>query len=436
MSAAVAFGPTANPDAYVPWTGSERALAELTHWARGAGPPLCVLSGPPGMGKTLLLKLLAARTRERLRSLYLAYPDCDRGALCSFVLQGLDLGALDDSAESLVEALRTNAGPPVLLLIDEGELLPLDTVACLREVAAGAAGKLRVAIAVTREERREELLAALGDDAQSVAIEGAMSKAEVAAHVRTQLSRAAIDPKIGERFDGATLARLHASSEGVPASLQSLAAALLFEAQRARGEIRIAPRAAPEEPRADEAPKEPAVEKRFVAPTAIPIPPMRPRPVPARRGRGAIFALGTALGIAGGLALAELGPRLLAERATPTAVESAPTPPPVAAPPPAAAVAPTPVAPAPAPPPPVVAARPQVAEPAATAPSPVTVTVSFNSDPWAYIEVDGQRIGATPIAAHPLVAGRHRVTATLADGRTVEREVDVDGERNRRIVFP
>jgi hypothetical protein len=235
MSAAVAFGPTANPDAYVPWTGSERALAELTRWARGAGPPLCVLSGPPGMGKTLLLKLLAARTRERLRSLYLAYPDCDRAALCAFVLQGLDLGALDDSAESLLEALRTNAGPPVLLLIDEGELLPLDTVACLREVAAGAAGKLRVAIAVTREERRDELLAALGEDAQSVAIEGAMSKAEVAAHVRTQLSRAAIDPKIGERFDGATLARLHASSEGHSGvAAESRGGAALRGAARAR----------------------------------------------------------------------------------------------------------------------------------------------------------------------------------------------------------
>ena len=73
--------------------------------------------------------------------------------------------------------------------------------------------------------------------------------------------------------------------------------------------------------------------------------------------------------------------------------------------------------------------------PAEPAP-PDAVPVSFNSDPWAYIEVDGRLIGVTPIAAHPVTPGVHRVIASLPDGRVVEREIAIDAERNRRIVFP
>jgi hypothetical protein len=409
MSAAVAFGPTANPDAYVPWSGSERALAALSRWVRGAKPSFCVLAAPPGMGKTLLLRVLAVQTAGSLRSLHLPYPDVPRAGLYAFLLQGLGKESPDLSADAVAAALRAEP-QPILLLIDEGELLPLDTVHGLRELAAAAEGRLRVAIAVTRDERADELAAAFGEDAESVRIEGAMSAAEVTRHVREQLARGEIDARVAARFDSATVAELHRRSEGIPASLQSHAARLLFEAQRANGEFRTR----------DPAPAPAATE-------------MRSAPTPRTGGRGPIFALGALVGIAAGVATVGLAPRLFdAERAGEAAVLVEPPPalPPVsAATPPAPPPAPEPDAPRAE----VAPAAPTlVSAPAAEPP----VTVSFNAAPWAYVEIDGRLIGVTPIAAHPVAPGRHRVTASLPDGRVVEREVEIGPDRNRRIVFP
>jgi hypothetical protein len=415
MSAA--FGPTSNPDGYVPWSGAERALAALLLWAHGGGAPIALLSSPPGMGKTLLLKLLGKRVEPAVRPLYLAYPQCDRDALCGFVLHGLGRDADDAGPRALLEALREDERP-VLLLVDEGELLPTDSVQCLHEIATNAGGRLRAAIAVTRDEVLAELAKIFGDGAELVRIEGAMSRSEVAMHVRTQLARSDLDPHLGAHFDSAALGRLHEVSEGVPASLQSHAAALLFEAQRARGEIRV--------PRFGAARDE--VEEDDDTSVTIELAP-RPREpdfesatdrTPVRRS--AVFALGAVLGIAAGAALAAVALHARGTHA-PAAVETAPTPPPVASPPPTAVV-PEPAAPAPA-----------RAAPPATVAAP-TVAVSFNSDPWAYIEIDGRLIGVTPIAAHPIAPGRHRVVASLQDGRVVDREIQIDTDHNRRIVFP
>jgi type II secretory pathway predicted ATPase ExeA len=416
MSAA--FGPTANPEAYVPWSGSERALDALLTWAEGAGAPICLLAGPPGMGKTLLLKLLAKRADPVLRALYIAYPQCDRAALYGFVLHGLGRDADDAGPGALLEALRDDARP-VLLLVDEGELLPVDTVQGLHEIATSAAGRLRVAIAVTREDPLAELAKSLGDAAALVRIEGAMSRAEVAAHVRSQLARADVDPRLGAFFDAAAVARLHASSEGIPASLQSQAAALLFETQRARGELRPPRLGAPPAPVEDDDDGPVTIELAPVprAPDLA----LAPEPAPVRRAPS--FVLGAAVGVAAGLAAAAIALHLRGAPA-PTAAEVAPpTPPPVASAPPSEA-APAPAVSAPAP----------AAAPAAAAGPPVTV--SFNSDPWAYIEVDGRPIGVTPIAAHMVTPGRHRVVASLQDGRVIDRQIQIDAERNRRIVFP
>jgi len=417
VSAAIAFGPTADPDAYVPWSGSERALGALLAWSGAPNTPFCLLGAGPGMGKSLLLKLLA--TRAQRRSVYLGYPACDRAGLAAALLEGLGLPATDPTTEAVAAALRGAAGPPVLLLIDEGELLDADALAWLRETVAGAAGRLRVAIAVTRDERRAEIAALLGDDVRHVAIEGSMTRAEVAAYVRSQLARAAIDPRAAARFDHATLARLHARSEGVPAALQSLAAALLFEAQRASGEIRVPP---PRAARAADA-AEPAARLEPAKPSP---PPARPA-VRSRGGRFAVFGLGAALGIAAGFGLADLLRRPALHEAPPAiSGASSDALPAVSAAPAAPAADAASAIPA--------AARP-VPDVAASAP-PAQVAVSFNADPWAYIEVDGDPIGATPIAEHPVAPGHHRIVASLPDGRVVEREVEIDDGGSHHIVFP
>ena len=73
------------------------------------------------------------------------------------------------------------------------------------------------------------------------------------------------------------------------------------------------------------------------------------------------------------------------------------------------------------------------APPAAAAPEPVRVHV--NARPWARISVDGEEIGVTPLGNVPLEPGVRRFRAELADGRVIEREVEIDGA-SRRVTFP
>ncbi len=70
---------------------------------------------------------------------------------------------------------------------------------------------------------------------------------------------------------------------------------------------------------------------------------------------------------------------------------------------------------------PVRDAAPAVTEPARAKPG----TFSIDSTPFATIFVDGKRLDVTPILRRPLPAGRHRIRAVLADGRTKELAIEV-----------
>ena len=117
--------------------------------------------------------------------------------------------------------------------------------------------------------------------------------------------------------------------------------------------------------------------------------------------------------------------RLPAEEAAP-----AETPPieEVAATPELAPVAAAPPAAEPAPPPPAPPA-------AALAPPPAGPRLSINAQPWAQIQLDGRSVGETPLGDLPVSPGSHRVSATLPDGRVLERKVEVR-TGDVYVVFP
>lgn len=75
----------------------------------------------------------------------------------------------------------------------------------------------------------------------------------------------------------------------------------------------------------------------------------------------------------------------------------------------------------PAPAPPRPAPRP--------APAPVWVGVNLNAVPWAELEIDGRKVGPTPIANLRLAAGEHEVRATFPDGRVSRERIRVDARR-------
>lgn len=82
-------------------------------------------------------------------------------------------------------------------------------------------------------------------------------------------------------------------------------------------------------------------------------------------------------------------------------------------------------------PPPAAPRRVAKPERRVVTPPAIMVLVNFNAAPWANLEVDGRKVGPTPIGNVRLAAGKHRVRATFPDGRVVERSIRVDERRKR-----
>jgi hypothetical protein len=69
------------------------------------------------------------------------------------------------------------------------------------------------------------------------------------------------------------------------------------------------------------------------------------------------------------------------------------------------------------------------------APPPSGPRLSVNAKPWASIRLDGTRVGETPLGELRLTPGSHIVSATLPDGRVVERRVEAKAG-DLYLVFP
>jgi type II secretory pathway predicted ATPase ExeA len=67
------------------------------------------------------------------------------------------------------------------------------------------------------------------------------------------------------------------------------------------------------------------------------------------------------------------------------------------------------------------------------APAPAPIRVAVNSDPWSDVEVDGEAAGSTPFTID-LSPGSHRLRASMADGRVVEKQIEVAPGENRVVL--
>jgi type II secretory pathway predicted ATPase ExeA len=210
------FAPTADPDAYVPRLATERALRALED-AVLTGPDPILLQGVGGLGKTLLMRVLAGRLNDRLESVYLPFPTLSRSDLCAMALGLLDRPAAGDPEERLVAAAESlqAGGSGLLLLVDDAGSLPADSARGLASLAHASDGALRMVLAVEDDASVERLNAAAGRRLPIVHLGGPMSAGETGQYVRRRLGRL-LGREAARRIEPAAIAEIHRASEGVP----------------------------------------------------------------------------------------------------------------------------------------------------------------------------------------------------------------------------
>ena len=223
------FALTCDALRYVPRPASEAALAGLE--AALASGRSCALSGPPGIGKTELLRVLEARLAERVRSVWVPYGALEPADFLRLVLglMGCSTGAEEDPALALAELAQRQAanGRPLLLLLDDAHVIPLATVRRLVALAAERGDALRLAAAVADDARAARVLAALGRGVAHVRFASAMSEAETERYVAARLAHAGAPPEAVAKLGPDTVRWLHRESAGIPRRVHQLAGWLL-----------------------------------------------------------------------------------------------------------------------------------------------------------------------------------------------------------------
>ena len=99
------FAITPDPRVYVPRAATETARNELLRSACNPAKTSALI-GPPGLGKTLLLHLLAQEVPEEIRTVYLPYAALPPEELSAWALGLLGSPATDDPIAALQAVSR------------------------------------------------------------------------------------------------------------------------------------------------------------------------------------------------------------------------------------------------------------------------------------------------------------------------------------------
>ena len=431
------FGPdpfevTSDPADYIPRQATQELLESLESSLRRGARAIAV-TGPPGLGKTMLLRVLERHLRGGFRTVRISYTALPPDEFCRWVLTLLGEPFAEDAGAALLELAERlgRSRTALVLLLDDAGAIPIPTLRRLVELVGEANGAMRVVLFAAKDARTAPILEALGGDTVTLRFREPMSEDETAEYVHARLARAAAPMALVRLFDSEVVAQLHFESAGIPRDLHRLAGefyregAVVTRAPRPdRTEARpgyelvaalpwLEPSGAvaaepgpPPIPKPEPVPKPAPIAKPAPVPKREPVPEReRVSERPASRGRLVVFGL---LVIA--ILLAAI-PLLRGEFPWQFATRGAgPAPPPAAVPP------------------------PEVPAPPAPEESGERIAVNINATPWASIEVDGEYRGVTPLAGVLLPPGLHVFRARMADGEIREHRVEV-GPTMRHVVF-
>jgi len=221
------FEQTTRPSAYVPRPETEQLLDHLQTWARGGSTASIRLTGAAGMGKSLLLKVLAERTAGQPAAVHIPYPNLMPDDLAAWVIEAIGEQRGLDSQEQLVAvANQRSASGGLLLLIDDAERLPAQTHDALDLWFRRSEGNLR------------SVRAAVGDSAaaddvdregEGPALTHELDVEQSTALLTAAMDRAGLHGPLRAHFNHAVMLRLHDRARGVPARLLTEAARLYRE---------------------------------------------------------------------------------------------------------------------------------------------------------------------------------------------------------------
>ncbi len=221
------FALTTSPGDYVSRPDTERALVELEEWVLNAATSSIWITGPPGMGKTLLLKVLADRLSGRRLCVYVAYPMLAPKDLAAWVLDALGGFAGDTPEDQIVSLAEQHAQQGgLLLLVDDANSMPPATRSALDSWHSESNGSLRSVLAGTDSSLAIGANASLGD--ARVTLDKPLSFEEARAVLAAALERSQLDVEALVLFDPAMVEELHERAGGVPTRLLIQAGVAVF----------------------------------------------------------------------------------------------------------------------------------------------------------------------------------------------------------------
>ncbi|MBM4384103.1 MAG: AAA family ATPase [Deltaproteobacteria bacterium] len=216
------FGVTSDPAFYVPRLGTEAALTALRE-GFASGKRISVLTGPPGLGKTMVLHVLA-RDLTNARSRFLPYSALAPEDLAHFALAPGEQAEGESALAALARLAKKEGARPLVLLVDDAGALPPETSRSLRQLADSLGGALRVVAAIGNEARQGAAMAAFGEGLHHVRLKQPMLDREVGVYVRRRLELAGAAP---DALHPQQIEWLATESGGVPRVINTLAARLL-----------------------------------------------------------------------------------------------------------------------------------------------------------------------------------------------------------------